>query len=207
MKANEIKVLFIKWLLEKSPESIIGNEVLFSVNQCRADIIQIVNHKIHAYEVKSDNDNLDNINEQMQNYIETFNYTNLIITQKYNIEKIKKINNIIGIYIIDNNMNIKRIRRAKLSTNIKKQNLLNFLYKKDLIKILQQRGLNKLSVYELRAKALKLSIKIIQNEALNLLTNRYSRLIKLFLYDTQGKFITEDDLTSLTNSLLFEKIK
>ena len=143
----------------------------------------------------------------MQNYIETFNYTNLIITQKYNIEKIKKINNIIGIYIIDNNMNIKRIRRAKLSTNIKKQNLLNFLYKKDLIKILQQRGLNKLSVYELRAKALKLSIKIIQNEALNLLTNRYSRLIKLFLYDTQGKFITEDDLTSLTNSLLFEKIK
>ena len=72
MKANEIKIAFIKWLLNKYPKSIIGNEVLFSVNQYRADILQILSNKTYAFEIKSDSDNVEGINEQLHNYMTTF---------------------------------------------------------------------------------------------------------------------------------------
>ena len=101
MKANEIKVLFIKWLLENSPNSIIGNEVLFSNNLCRTDILEIIKNKTIAYEIKSDSDNLDCIDEQLKNYIETFDYTYLVFTEKYSLDKLKSLNECVGLYLIN----------------------------------------------------------------------------------------------------------
>ena len=101
MKANEIKIIFIKWLLDQYPKSTIGNEVLFSINQCRADILQLLDNKTYAYEIKSDSDNLENINEQLNNYLETFDYTYLVITSKYTNNQIDAINENVGVYLIN----------------------------------------------------------------------------------------------------------
>lgn len=207
MKANEIKIIFIKWLLKKYPSSIIGNEVLFSSNQYRTDILQILNNKTYAYEIKSDSDNLENIEQQLQNYLETFDYTNLIFTEKYSNEKINKIDNLVGLYLITKDKKIKKIRQAKISNQIKKENLLCFLHKKELINIVNKKGLSQLSVFELRKNAKKIPLNIIKTASINILTHRYSKLLKLFMFDTNGQVITEDDLKSLTGNILTDIIK
>jgi|InofroStandDraft_1065614.scaffolds.fasta_scaffold00110_119 hypothetical protein len=207
MKANEIKIIFIKWLLKKYPSSIIGNEVLFSNHQYRTDILQILSNKTHAYEIKSDSDNLENIDQQLQNYLETFDYTSLIFTEKYSNEKINKIDNMVGLYLITKDKKIKKIRQAKISHQIKKENLLCFLHKKELINILNEKGLSQLSVFELRKNARKIPLNIIKTASIDILTHRYSKLLKLFLLDTNGQVITEDDLKSLTGNILTDIIK
>ncbi len=207
MKANEIKIIFIKWLLKKYPSGIIGNEVLFSSNQYRTDILQIINNKMHAYEIKSDSDNLENIEQQLQNYLETFDYTSLIFTEKYSNEKINKIDNLVGLYLITKDKKIKKIRQAKISNQIKKENLLCFLHKKELINILNEKGLSQLSVFELRKNARKIPLNIIKTASIDILAHRYSKLLKLFMLDTNGQVITEDDLKSLTGNILTDIIK
>jgi glycosyltransferase involved in cell wall biosynthesis len=61
--------------------------------------------------------------------------------------------------------------------------------------------------YELREKALKISKKTIKEKALDIFKTRYSKLLELFMLDTDGNIITEDDLTSLTGNVLTNKIQ
>lgn len=207
MKANQIKVLFIKWLLKNNPNSIIGNEVLFSNNLCRTDILQIINNKTVAYEIKSDSDNLDCINEQLNNYLKTFDYTYLVFTEKYPLNKLETLDSCIGLYLIEQNGYIKQIRRAKLSKSITKSNLLCFIPKKELIELLNKKGLSGKSVFELRLICEKLSFKKVKQKSIDILNNRYSKLLNLFLYDTEGENITIDDLTSLTGNLYTDELR
>ena len=207
MKANKIKVIFIKWLLAKWPESIIGNEVLFSLNRCRTDILQILNNKTHAYEIKSDSDNFESIDEQLNNYLESFDYTYLVVTEKHLHEKLNRVDNNIEIYLIKNDSTIVKIRNAKISKNIKKKNLLCFLNKKYLLKILNKKGQTSKSVFELRWLCEKMSIKRLKQECISALIERYSKLMSLFLHDTNGKNITVDDLVSLTGNLYTDELR
>lgn len=207
MKANEIKVLFIKWLLENSPNSIIGNEVLFSNNLCRTDILEIIKNKTIAYEIKSDSDNLDCIDKQLKNYIETFDYTYLVFTEKYSLDKLKSLNECVGLYLINTFGGIELIRKAKLSKHIVKKNLLHFLHKKELIDLLNQKGLSAKSVFELRLLCEKIAFKKVKRKSIETLSCRYYKLLNLFLHDTAGKNITVDDLTSLTGNLCSDELR
>ena len=207
MKANEIKILFIKWLLENSPNSIIGNEVLFSNNLYRADILEIIKNKTIAYEIKSDSDNLDCIDEQLKNYIETFDYTYLVFTEKYSLDKLKSLNEYVGLYLINKCGGIELIRKAKLSKYIIKKNLLYFLHKKELIDLLNKKGLSAKSVFELRSLCEKFALKKIKQKSIETLSCRYYKLLNLFLHDTDGKNITIDDLTSLTGNLYTDELR
>ncbi len=207
MKANEIKVLFIKWLLENSPNSIIGNEVLFSNNLCRTDILEIIKNKTIAYEIKSDSDNLDCIDEQLKNYIETFDYTYLVFTEKYSLDKLKSLNECVGLYLINKFGGIELIRKAKLSKHIVKKNLLHFLHKKELIDLLNQKGLSAKSVFELRLLCEKIAFKKVKRKSIETLSCRYYKLLNLFLHDTAGENITVDDLTSLTGNLCSDELR
>lgn len=207
MNANKIKILFIKWLLENNPNCIIGNEVLFSENLHRTDILQIINNKTIAYEIKSDCDNLESIEEQLRNYIETFDYTYLVFTEKYSLDKLQALNSCIGLYLINKKGYIKQIRRAKLSKCILKKNLLYFLHKKELIDMLSQKGLSNKSVFELRSLCEKIGLKKIKQRSTDVLSLRYYKLLNLFLHDTEGKNITIDDLTSLTGNLYTDELR
>lgn len=207
MKANKIKILFIRWLLKKFPDSIIGNEVLFSINQYRTDILQIQSNKTHAFEIKSDRDNLANIEIQLKNYLETFDYTNLIVTEKYDLGKIQNIDNRVGIFVVTKLGKFKKIRNAKLSRSIKTKNILPFLHRKELINLLSKKGLSKKSTYELRELVEQnVPFKIVKQKSIETLNKRYSKLLELFIYDTNGQNITIDDLTSLTGNLQSNEI-
>ena len=53
----------------------------------------------------------------------------------------------------------------------------------------------------------KIPLNIIKTASIDILTHRYSKLLKLFLLDTNGQVITEDDLKSLTGNILTDIIK
>lgn len=206
MKANQLKVKFIKWLISNNEDIIIGNEVLFSENKCRADIVMLRNNKIYAYEIKSDSDNFVDFDEQILNYISTFNYTYLIITSKHQkqIEKFSKYN--IGIYLYNDN-NFILLQKPTLSKQITKGNLLEFLKKTELLTLINKNGYSKCSVYTLRNIVEKsCSIKKIQASCYNSLNERYSILYNLFLNDIQKDNIMEEDLKSLTGNITTHKL-
>jgi|LQAB01.1.fsa_nt_gi hypothetical protein len=41
LSANEIKIKFINWLLDKNTNAILSNELLFSENKKRADLVML----------------------------------------------------------------------------------------------------------------------------------------------------------------------
>lgn len=207
MKANQLKVKFIEWLIRNNnTDIVIGNEVLFSENECRADIVMLKNNKIYAYEIKSDSDNFLDFDKQISNYLTTFNYTYLIITSKHakQIEKISHYN--IGIYIyIDNQFTL--IQKPILSKQISKHNLLTFLKKTELLSLINKNGYSKYSVFTLRDIVSKrCSMKKIQNACFNSLKTRYTILYNLFLVDTSKDVITIEDLKSLTGNITTEEL-
>lgn len=207
MNANQLKVKFIEWLINNnSNDIVIGNEVLFSENKCRADIVLLKNNKIFAYEIKSDSDNFLDFDEQISNYITTFNYTYLIITSKHtkHIEKYLHYN--IGVYVYKDN-NFILIQKPMLSKQISKSNLLEFLKKQELLSLINKSGYSKQSVFTLRDIVEKhCSIKKIQETCYETLKSRYEILYNLFLSDTSKDTITIEDLKSLTGNITTQEL-
>ena len=206
MKANQLKVKFIEWLIKNNKDIVIGNEVLFSENKCRADIVMLKNNKIFAYEIKSDSDNFLDFDEQILNYISTFNYTYLVMTQKHvkQLEKFSHYN--IGIYIYRDGTFV-HIQKPILSKQILKSNLLEFLRKPELLSLINKSGYSKYSVFTLRNMiAKRCSIKKIQEACYSSLKSRYAILYDLFLADTSKDSITIEDLKSLTGNITTQEL-
>lgn len=208
MKANQLKVKFIEWLINNNnnKDIVIGNEVLFSENKCRADIVMLKNNKIYAYEIKSDTDNFLDFDKQIQNYISTFNYTYLVITPKHIKQLEKFLHYNIGVYIFEDDQFI-LMRKPILSKQISKHNLIEFLKKPELLSLINKSGYSKYSVFALRdIIGKRCSIKKIQNACYNSLKSRYAILYNLFLSDTSKDSITIEDLKSLTGNITTKEL-
>lgn len=63
--AGYIKCLFIDYLLSRSKELIIGNELMYGIKRKVVDLVVLQNKKIIAVEIKSDSDNLSRLEEQI----------------------------------------------------------------------------------------------------------------------------------------------
>ncbi|MEI8390374.1 MAG: sce7726 family protein [bacterium] len=206
LKANDIKIKLIQWLLENESDFTLGNEVLFSSKLRRADLVMIKNNKTYAFEIKSDRDNTRNLESQLEDYLSTFDYTILVVTKKTEKHIKQYLSTNVGLYIIDDN-GFQVIRKPIKTTKYNKMNLLEFLDKNSLIKLIAQKGLSKFSVFELRILALKkASIKTIRHLAIERLFERYSRLFNLFKIDIDDEVISKDDLLSLTGNIKTNKL-
>ena len=203
MKANQLKIEFIKWLINKykKQDIVIGNEVLFSIQECRADIVVFRNNKMYAYEIKSDSDNFINIENQVEQYLTTFDYTYIIITKKHlkQIENLSQFN--IGI-VLYNNKQFKVLKKALISKQILKKNIVSFLHYKELQLLYKLPVSNKIPIHTYRnIIEKKCSSKSIQKLAYQTLKERYLKLYKLFLNDISKDYIMVDDLKTLTGNI------
>lgn len=208
MNANQLKVKFIDWLINKynTDNIVIGNEILFSVNKCRADIVMLRNNKMYAYEIKSDSDNFLDISTQLNQYLTTFNYTYIVITQRHK----KQISNLllfdIGIILYENS-NFKVLKKPCLSKIITKKNLVEFLHKEEMKNLLKFSNYSKISVFKYRnIISEKCSKKRIQEQAYKTLKKRYARLYNLFLIDTSKDSIMIEDLKTLTGNITTDRL-
>ena len=82
------------------------------VGKSIADFV-IINGKAQVYEIKTELDNLDRLDSQLNDYFKAFGYVN-VITDPKNIDLIStKINENVGIYCLTNRNQIHCVRKAK----------------------------------------------------------------------------------------------
>jgi hypothetical protein len=150
----------------------------FRIETSKADIV-IFNGTSHVYEIKTDLDNFERLEKQINNYKKVFEYVNVVSVES-KIDIIKSlVDESVGIIILTENYTLKTIRKAKSGLeNIDKEAIFNILRKNEYLNILKNTigytpNVPNTKIY-LTCKKLfiKLSIKTIQKEILKTLKNR-----------------------------------
>ena len=97
--AEYIKCKFIDFMLSKNYELIIGNELMYGIKRKLVDLVVLKNNKIFAIEIKSNNDNLNRLKEQIEEYKKVFNYVLIVTTEKYKDRILNTVSSDIGIIL------------------------------------------------------------------------------------------------------------
>lgn len=110
----------------------------FRVETSKADVV-IFNGTTHVYEIKTELDTIDRLENQIANYKKVFEFVN-VVTVESKVKSIEKIvDEDVGILVLTEHYTIKTIRKAKsnLST-LDKTSLFNLLRKNEYLKIIKK---------------------------------------------------------------------
>ncbi len=198
--ADCVKRDLVAWLLRggmgfDSKTDAIGNEVLFSQLRRRADLL-ILSNSLHALEIKGDADNLAKLPDQIADYCKTFDLVSVVTTQKHLARVRNLLPKSVGIIQIEGK-HVTILRRPTINRQLDKSSLLMFFNKKMLGDLLQL-NTGRLCVGELRQLAVKKKREVIREYAYTRLHEKYSRLFKWFLQDTDGGLIHVEDCMGLS---------
>lgn len=178
------RVLFNSFFMEKEyieePDTVIINELDVCAGVSRADIA-VVNGKLHGYEIKSKQDNLERLPSQIESYNRVFN-TMTIVTYKSHLDKVKSIvPKWWGIKCVDEKNEevvLKNIRKPKENNNINIQNVAMLLWKDEMLDLLLNyssiiKGYKNKTRYELSYMIQQnIDENIVQEYVRNVLKNR-----------------------------------
>ena len=121
--AEYIKALMIDYLLKDNQNILIGNEIMYGIEQRMVDLIMLETH-ITAIEIKAQNDSFRRLPEQLGEYQKIFSYIYLVVTANHLAKALSMVSQDIGLYLVDENEEIKLVRKAKLQRKASKQDLL-----------------------------------------------------------------------------------
>ncbi len=196
--ANEIKTKLIDFLITKHKQPMLANELLFSKNKRRADLVLLKHNKIIAFEIKGDTDDTRRLLPQIKDYIQTFDEVNIVCTERLFRQISSIIPRSVGIIRFDGKF--KNIRRATVNKKISKGNLVYFMKKNELLKRFSL-GCSKQTTDEIRQKIVKnKSLIEIKKAALHTLQKKIAPTSKLFLRE-RGTATVNDDLLTLTGEI------
>lgn len=124
-----IKARFIDYILSNSTfgsgNICIGQEVMYGTNRLLADLVLVSNDKLYAIEIKSHNDDLRRIENQLTNYRKIFDYIYVITTENH-LAKIRSIpKKTFGIYVFSSDGIIVEKRKAPEQKFFSKNEALN----------------------------------------------------------------------------------
>ena len=201
---KKIKSVLIDYLLSKNESNnIICSEVSFLSGKRWADILELKEDSLVAYEIKSDLDSLRRFKEQLKDYSETFNEVYVVLSRKFKGQE-RLLPPEIGYFWVDTGRDKRPLsigRKARRRTNLKKENLSHFLWKKDISRYLKEPCEN---VVLMRNKFTKKnSLKYIHLLAIKALRERYEGRFELFLKEKSEKthFSEIDVLTKKETSI------
>ena len=163
----------------------------FRVETSKADVV-IFNGTSYVYEIKTDLDNFERLEDQIKNYKKVFEYVNVVLNEPKNGDN-KKINTVkqlidddIGIIVLTDKYTLKTIRKAKSGLDsLDKEAMFNILRKNEYLKIIKDfighiPDVPNTQIYTIcKELFITLSIEIIHKEVLKTLKNRknYKSLI------------------------------
>lgn len=111
--------------------------------KARADVVSISDNKIHAYEIKSDADNLDRLPAQVAHYGKVFTTVTLVVGAEHAVKALYIIPDWWGVTVakaVRNTVDLYTIREPKHNTAIDYSLLSDLLHKDELVKLLNQHG-------------------------------------------------------------------
>jgi len=108
------------------------------VETSKADIV-IFNGTSHVYEIKTELDNFERLESQIENYKKVFEYVNVVSVES-KIDEIKSlIDESVGIIILTDKYTLRTIRKAKSGLNrLNKEAMFNLLRKNEYLQIIQK---------------------------------------------------------------------
>ncbi|MDR3026603.1 MULTISPECIES: sce7726 family protein [Chryseobacterium] len=125
--------------------SLVIDEFNVSLGIVRADIA-VINGVMHAYEIKSEKDNLKRLENQLQEYYKFFEYVTVVTCEKYLNKVLEQFSDKCGVIVAlkkNNLITFKKIRRAKKNKCFDKISLVKALWKEEIIDILESIKYNK----------------------------------------------------------------
>ncbi|NLK67432.1 MAG: sce7726 family protein [Campylobacteraceae bacterium] len=189
MKEGELlKVKLYEYLIKtKRSDFTLASEV--AVGNVRADVIACSEEKIHIYEIKSKNDTLYRLKNQIETYKKYANAVTLVIDEKF-LDQINSLEYLSGIGILkfENNA-IKEIRKPK-QKSIKKENYFTYWspieIKKSLVGFSGWYKLDTVTAYKKLVNALK------KDEVIKLTIDRIQEKYSDEFLEIKNKIINRD---------------
>jgi len=113
----------------------------FSVakGRARADVVAVNNHKIHAYEIKSDADNLQRLPGQQKYYSALFNTVTLVVGMEHVVKAMYMIPDWWGVTVVfesSNGIELKVIREPKDNENMNSISISEVMRKEEMVALL-----------------------------------------------------------------------
>jgi hypothetical protein len=132
--AKYITVPLIRWLDAHNQDKVITTEI--SVNTSLgvkvADVVMSNGHLV-AYEVKSELDNTDRLEEQIKGYSEIFDYVYVVFwADRFNLDELELPKNVGAIEVFHNKQNevlFKKVKKAYKNTFLDVRKVANMLWK------------------------------------------------------------------------------
>ncbi len=149
MNDQVIRHQLLKKLTQEYPntvtqKNIIVNEMAICRGVSRVDVA-VINGSLHGYEIKSCEDTLRRLDNQLKNYAKCFDYISVVTTKKH-IEKIRLFcPSNIGISeakIMGGKIEIIKRRSAKRNKKVDPIALLELLWKEEALKVAKMANLN-----------------------------------------------------------------
>ncbi|PHQ88616.1 MAG: hypothetical protein COB42_08430 [Sulfurimonas sp.] len=108
------------------------------VETSKADVV-IFNGTSHVYEIKTDLDNFERLEDQIKNYKKVFEYVNVVSVES-KINDIKSlVDDTVGIIILTDKYTLKTVRKAKSGLhNLNKEAIFNLLRKNEYLAIIKK---------------------------------------------------------------------
>lgn len=200
--AEYIKCLFIDYLLYKEENQIIGNEFMYGLKRKVVDLVVLKKNRTFAVEIKSSNDNLIRLEEQIREYKKVFDYVLIVSTEKHKNNIIEKTSDDIGIYIVQDDLSIIKFRNPSIQKNKDKIELLYSVNARYLCKI-GNYSYGKYNSDELRSLFAKKRISYIQEILFTYLYEKYNNKFNLFISE-RGVNTHIEDLCILSSSFQIE---
>lgn len=200
-----LKTRLIDYLLSNvDAVDILASEVPFADFRRRADIL-LINKQTHAYEVKSEIDNLNKLEKQLLDYQRVFDKVSVAVTRSHLSGVRKLLHPSVGIILIEPNK-IKKIREAKSVKRLKKYWLACFLSVKEIRKFIRCKNLpaapdKGANVDELRRYlSNQLTTNTLRELMLNSLKQKYETSFKYFRA-YRGEATHPEDIMMLSNRI------
>lgn len=144
MKAGQIKhYLHQKYLskYQNCNNSIIADELKVCGGKAIADVA-VINGKMHCFEIKSDHDSFQRLENQIINYDAVFDEITIVVGKKFNKKALSFVPKHWGVLCIyqgnEDNVELNVIRESKPNKNVNAFNIAQFLWKEEAISLLNK---------------------------------------------------------------------
>jgi hypothetical protein len=134
MNEELYKLALVRHYFSCTPQCI-ALELPFLAGQRRADAVLVMDNKVHAIEIKSDRDNLDNLLQQISDYTRVFDFVSIFLSKSHleNARKSLPLN--VGLITLEDGevtikrkaRQIKRLDKKALSLSLDRFSLLDLL--------------------------------------------------------------------------------
>lgn len=206
MLEQDIKAALVDRLIDKGylkHGAVIVNEMTVAQKERRADLV-VANGRLQAFEIKSDCDSLARLDGQVNTYNDHFDKVIVVCGQKHKDDVLSNTPSHIEVWVVtseNSKISWKVARRGRISPVNNRENLLSFMPKRELIRLLRKAGFcceRAASRAEIARLSEQVPIEFLKLEVLNFIKSRYLDANIKFIKKRGGKPTKPNQLSLLS---------